>query len=82
MTKLNHTAAGSGKEEGEQVEIACYLGSAQHSLAVEEAALQGLYRLVYVTPEKATTSSFLSGLTSLYKQVFFGAFRVSVWVGF
>ena len=35
------------------VDVACFLGSAQHDFSVEQKAKQGHYRLVYATPEKA-----------------------------
>jgi RecQ family ATP-dependent DNA helicase len=49
------------------VASATFLGSAQKDEAAEVDALAGRYRLVYVTPEKATTPSFMANLQRLAK---------------
>lgn len=45
---------------------ACFLGSSQFDRQVEGDALRGMYRLVYVTPEKITGGGFLSQLQSMH----------------
>ena len=46
---------------------ACFLGSGQSDSQVESDALnKGVYRLVYITPEKMTSSGFLDRITALY----------------
>lgn len=46
VTHLNNTAGASGEK------LATFLGSTQRDASVQEAALRGEYRVVYVTPEK------------------------------
>jgi len=62
VTKFNATV-GMGRLDMK----ACYLGSAQVNHGVETDAVQGKYRLVYVTPEKLTTS-LLPRFASLHRQ--------------
>eukprot|EP00425_Heterocapsa_triquetra_P031424 CAMPEP_0195119598 /NCGR_PEP_ID=MMETSP0448-20130528/119840_1 /TAXON_ID=66468 /ORGANISM="Heterocapsa triquestra, Strain CCMP 448" /LENGTH=909 /DNA_ID=CAMNT_0040156943 /DNA_START=42 /DNA_END=2769 /DNA_ORIENTATION=+ len=62
VTKFNATAgAGQGGHR------ACFLGSAQVDPQVEQAALRGEYRLVYMTPEKLT-GPFLQRLKPLHEK--------------
>lgn len=60
VIKFNATigAAGDGHR-------ACFLGSSQFDPQVQVDALQGKYRVVYVTPEKMS-SGFLSNLKSMH----------------
>eukprot|EP00930_Biecheleria_cincta_P039768 TRINITY_DN27305_c0_g2_i1.p1 TRINITY_DN27305_c0_g2~~TRINITY_DN27305_c0_g2_i1.p1 ORF type:complete len:919 (+),score=196.92 TRINITY_DN27305_c0_g2_i1:49-2805(+) len=60
VVKFNATigAAGDGHR-------ACFLGSSQFDPQVQKDALQGKYRLVYVTPEKIS-SGFLGSLKSMH----------------
>jgi len=60
-TKFNATV-GAGRESTCR---ACFLGTAQPDPNVEQAALRGEYRLVYLTPEKLT-GSFLERLKPLH----------------
>jgi superfamily II DNA helicase RecQ len=46
--------------------VACFLGSAQLTPGVEADARSGKYRLVYVTPEKFTTASFMADMGVLH----------------
>lgn len=60
MAKLN------GRSDG--ADIAAFLGSSQSNPMVEERALNGEYRLVYVTPEKLTSGGgFLDRLSSMHR---------------
>jgi superfamily II DNA helicase RecQ len=70
VTKINNTAS----SESGGFDLACFLGSAQLDYTVEEAALKGKYRLVYVTPEKVTSPSFLSRMKQLEATVGHHAF--------
>jgi len=47
-------------------DIATFLGSSQMNRQVEVGALNGDYRLVYVTPEKLTGGGFLDQLASMH----------------
>jgi len=62
VTKFNATV-GMGRLDMK----ACFLGTAQMNHGVEMDAVQGKYRLVYVTPEKLTTS-LLPKFASLHRQ--------------
>jgi len=53
--------------EGRPLPPATFLGTAGNA-AHEEPALQGLFRLVYVTPEKMAAGSFLDRLGALARQ--------------
>ena len=46
-------------------EVACFLGSAQKDLSVEARALQGGFKLVYLTPEKLCSDGFMSQIQTL-----------------
>jgi ATP-dependent DNA helicase RecQ len=46
--------------------VATFLGSAQKDPQEERKALQGIYNLIYVTPEKLATASFLNQLAALH----------------
>lgn len=46
----------------------CVLGTSQRVAGVEEDALAGLYRLVYLTPEKLCSSDFVKRLIPLYER--------------
>jgi RecQ family ATP-dependent DNA helicase len=46
-------------------EVACFLGSAQKDLSVETRALQGDFKLVYLTPEKLCSDFFMSQVRTL-----------------
>lgn len=61
VAKFNATVgAGEGNHR------ACYLGSSQLDKHVEQDALKGKYRLVYVTPEKLSGSGFVGQLASMH----------------
>lgn len=49
------------------IEIAAYLGSSQRNSTIETRALNGEFRLIYVTPEKLTSGSFLEQLVSMHQ---------------
>ncbi|KAL3779266.1 hypothetical protein HJC23_009203 [Cyclotella cryptica] len=49
-------------------EVATYLGSAQTDASMEERALRGEFRLVYVTPEKLVGGNFLERLARMHRQ--------------
>ena len=59
--KLNSRAGG--------LEIATYLGSSQSDPQAEERALNGEYRLLYVTPEKLTSAGFCDNLAHMHQFV-------------
>ena len=59
--KLNSRAGG--------LEIATYLGSSQSDPQAEERALNGEYRLLYVTPEKMTSAGFCDSLAHMHQFV-------------
>jgi ATP-dependent DNA helicase RecQ/Werner syndrome ATP-dependent helicase len=65
VAKLNGRGSSSSSSSNE---IAAFLGSSQTDPTVEQRALQGEYRLIYVTPEKLTSGSgsFLSGLAQMH----------------
>jgi hypothetical protein len=46
--------------------VATFLGSGQNDPQEERKALQGVYNLIYVTPEKLATASFLNELAALH----------------
>ena len=56
VTHLNNTAGASGMGKGDAFPLAAFLGSTQTDRSVEENALRGAYRVVYVTPEKLVGS--------------------------
>ena len=58
-----------GKLNGRSgAEIATFLGSSQSNYQAEERALNGEFRLVYVTPEKLTgTAGFLDRLANMHQ---------------
>ena len=58
VSKLNGR---SGKSE-----IATYLGSSQADPSMEQRALSGEFRLVYITPEKLTCDGFLDSLAYMH----------------
>lgn len=60
VKNLNNTV-GAGEQD-----LACFLGSQQNNPHIELQALQGHFRLVYVTPEKLESGSFLSRLADLH----------------
>lgn len=47
-------------------EIATFLGSSQSNPSMEQRALSGEFRLVYVTPEKLTCDGFLDSLACMH----------------
>ena len=49
-----------------QSEIATFLGSSQSNPSMEQRALSGEFRLVYVTPEKLTCDGFLDSLAYMH----------------
>ena len=59
VAKLNGNSSGG--------DIATYLGSSQSNAGVEQRALNGEYRLVYVTPEKLTIGNFLDRLANMHQ---------------
>jgi DEAD/DEAH box helicase len=62
--KLNGLLAISSSTYDEP--IAAFLGSAQLDANVERNALQGKYKILYVTPEKMTQDAFLDQLARLH----------------
>ena len=61
------------------VDVACFLGSAQHDFSIEQKAKQGHYRLVYATPEKALGANLARKLTDLKLIAVDEAHCVSEW---
>jgi hypothetical protein len=59
--KLNSRAGG--------LEIATYLGSSQSNPQAEARALNGEYKLLYVTPEKLTSAGFCDNLAHMHQFV-------------
>ena len=57
----------NSKQAPGESRIACFLGSAQLERGVEEDALAGRYRLVYITPEKLVSSGFLDAVERLHR---------------
>jgi len=53
-------------------DIATYLGSSQTDPSAEEQALDGRYRLVYVTPEKLTQGGFADRLAAMHSSSSYG----------
>lgn len=47
--------------------LATFLGSGQQDGSAERLALQGAFRLVYITPEKLLSGNFLSSLEQLHR---------------
>lgn len=54
---------------GGSIDIATYLGSSQSDPQAEERAMNGEYRLVYVTPEKLTSDGFSDKLANMHQCV-------------
>lgn len=54
---------------GGGVDIATYLGSSQADPQADEKALNGEYRLVYVTPEKLTSEGFSDKLAHMHQYI-------------
>jgi len=54
---------------GGGVDIATYLGSSQSNPQAEERALNGEFRLVYMTPEKLTSDGFSDKLAYMHQSV-------------
>ena len=48
--------------------VATFLGSSQSDPTAESRALNGEFRLIYVTPEKLTGGGFLDGLASMHQR--------------
>jgi ATP-dependent DNA helicase RecQ/Werner syndrome ATP-dependent helicase len=65
VLNLNATAGSAVAGGTSSGHVACFLGSHQHDFRVEEAAMRGEYRLVYVTPEKVASAGFLQRLQAL-----------------
>jgi superfamily II DNA helicase RecQ len=63
--KLNGLAIGGSNNDDDEP-IAAFLGSAQLDASVERNALQGKYKILYVTPEKMTQDAFLDQLARLH----------------
>ena len=53
----------------ENQKIATYLGSAQNDANAERDVLRGVFRIVYLTPEKLLQAGFLNKLTNLHQTV-------------
>ncbi|KAL7497312.1 hypothetical protein ACHAWT_005759 [Skeletonema menzelii] len=58
----------NGRGSGDS-DIATYLGSSQSDPRAEEKALNGEYKIVYVTPEKLTTYGFNDKLAYMHQHV-------------
>jgi RecQ family ATP-dependent DNA helicase len=66
ITSFLEVAKLNGRSSG--ADIAAFLGSSQSDPMVEERALNGEYRLIYVTPEKLTSGGgFLDRLSSMHQ---------------
>lgn len=63
VTKFNATVGAAGGNH-----TACFLGTAQKDPQIEQQALAGQHRLVYLTPEKLTMGSFVERLKPLYAE--------------
>lgn len=57
-------------------DLATFLGSGQTDRSVERDALQGKFRLVYITPEKLLSAGFLDQLASLHKTKVIGLLAI------
>lgn len=61
-------AAATNNADNNNEDVAAYLGSGQFDPTVEERALRGEYKLVYLTPEKLLSGKFLDALARLHTQ--------------
>lgn len=66
ISSFSEVAKLNGRSSG--ADLAAFLGSSQSDPMVEERALNGEYRLIYVTPEKLTSGGgFLDRLSSMHQ---------------
>ena len=66
VVQLNNKVGYTSESDSTALPPACLLGSSQTDSRVESDAVNGRYRLVYVTPEKLCSDGFISRLTALY----------------
>ena len=64
----NGESGSAGANRSTNGEIATYLGSAQSDPTMEMRALNGEFRLIYVTPEKLVNGSFLERLGNMHER--------------
>lgn len=57
-------------------EVACFLGTAQTNARVEARVHEGHYKLVYLTPEKATSDGFLQAIAATHARTPIGVIAV------